>query len=474
MPECRNPPEACKACRASVAGTAGDSGAGRGGSDTELRNRRQTGCSREWPPAGPAASPCRSEGGGRISLLRKRFRSVLRAGHLAGFQAVQSRLQALLQGKSHSRIVRSVNLKATADSARGMHTAGVKRPSCQATALGAQRSWNMKTRTLGKSGMTVSAIGMGCMGFSHGYGAAPDEGEAIRLIRRTYELGCTFFDTAEGYGPYVNEELVGKAVAPFRDRIVLATKVSPVVLAGQDMPEGKLSRKGIRRALEDSLRRLGTDYVDLYYQHRVPEGSHVEDVALWMGELIREGKIRGWGQSQSSEEQIRRAHAVTPITAIQSEYSMMERMFEKDVIPACEELGIGFVPFSPLASGFLSGKYGRETVYAGDDVRRVITRFARENVEANQPLLDLLQRFAREKAATPAQIALAWMLHKKAFIVPVPGMRREERIVENLGAAEVTLTPEEFCALERELDGIVIHGNRTDKDIERLGTVKAQ
>lgn len=327
---------------------------------------------------------------------------------------------------------------------------------------------------LGKSGLEVSAIGMGCMGFTHGYGAIPPEEESIRLIRKAYDLGCTFFDTAEGYGPYANEELVGKAVAPFRDKIVLATKFSPIVLPGQDIPEGKLSRRGVRKALEDSLRRLGTDYVDVYYQHRVPEGSHVEEVALWMGELIREGKIRGWGQSQSTEEQLRLAHAVTPLVVIQSEYSMMERMFEKDVIPACEELGIGFVPFSPLAGGFLSGKYTREAAYSGDDVRRVITRFAKENVEANQPLLDLLHTYARQKNATPAQISLAWMLHKKDFIVPIPGMRKEERVLENLGASDVALTSEEFDALERALSNITIYGNRTDKDIERLGTVKAQ
>lgn len=332
----------------------------------------------------------------------------------------------------------------------------------------------MKKRMLGKSGLEVSAIGMGCMGFTHGYGAIPPEEESIRLIRKAYDLGCTFFDTAEGYGPYANEELVGKAVAPFRDKIVLATKFSPIVLPGQDIPEGKLSRRGVRKALEDSLRRLGTDYADVYYQHRVPEGSNVEDVALWMGELIREGKIRGWGQSQSTEEQLRLAHAVTPLVVIQSEYSMMERMFEKDVIPACEELGIGFVPFSPLAGGFLSGKYTREAAYSGDDVRRVITRFAKENVEANQPLLDLLHTYARQKNATPAQISLAWMLHKKDFIVPIPGMRKEERVLENLGASDVTLTSEEFDALERALSNITIYGNRTDKDIERLGTVKAQ
>jgi aryl-alcohol dehydrogenase-like predicted oxidoreductase len=193
-----------------------------------------------------------------------------------------------------------------------------------------------------------------------------------------------------------------------------------------------------------------------------------------MGELIREGKIRGWGQSQSTEEQMRRAHGVTPIAAIQSEYSMMERMFEKDVIPACEELGIGFVAFSPLASGFLSGKYSKETTYTGDDVRRVITRFSKENVEANQPLLALLHGYAQEKKATPAQISLAWMLHKKDFIVPIPGMRKEERVAENLGASGVTLTQEEFDALERALAKITIYGNRTDRDIERLGTIKAQ
>ena len=330
----------------------------------------------------------------------------------------------------------------------------------------------MHKRQLGQSGMELSAIGMGCMGFSHGYGAVPPEAESIRLMRRAFELGCTFFDTAEVYGPYVNEELTGKAVAPFRKEIVLATKFSPFALPGQ--PEDKLSRAGVRRALEDSLRRLGTEYVDLYYQHRVPEDCPVEEVARWMGELIREGAIRGWGLFQPTEAQVRRAHAVTPLTAIQSEYSMMERMFEKDVIPACEELGIGFVPFSPLAGGFLSGKYGTDARYEGDDVRRVITRFARENVKANQPLLDLLRAYARAKEATPAQISLAWMLRKKDFIVPIPGMRREERLLENLGAADVRMTDEEFDALERALDAIPIHGNRTDEDIARLGTVRAQ
>ena len=330
----------------------------------------------------------------------------------------------------------------------------------------------MKTRKLGN--LEVSAIGMGCMGFSHGYGAIPAEEESIRLIRKAYDLGCTLFDTAEAYGPYVNEELVGKAVRPFRDKIVLTTKFVPVSLAGQAIPEGKLSRRGVRNALEASLKRLQTDYVDLYYEHRVPLDSRVEDVAEWMGELIREGKIRAWGQSQSTPEQIRRAHVVTPLAAVQSEYSIMERMFEKEVIPTCGELKIGFVAFSPLASGFLSGKYTKDMHYSGDDVRRVITRFYKENVEANQPLLDLLHEFAREKHATPAQVSLAWMLHKRDFIVPIPGMRRDERIVENLGAVEVELSDAELERIEQALSRIVIHGNRTDQDIAKLGTVKSQ
>lgn len=319
--------------------------------------------------------------------------------------------------------------------------------------------------------LEVSAIGMGCMGFSHGYGAVPAESESIRLIHLAYDLGCNFFDTAEAYGPYVNEELVGKAVKPFRDKIVLASKFVPACLPGQT--ENKLTRKGIRDALEASLKRLQTDYIDLYYEHRVPLDSHVEDVAMWMGELIREGKIRAWGQSQSNADQIRRANAVTPMSAVQSEYSMMERSFEKEVIPACGKLNIGFVAFSPLASGFLSGKYGKNTIYKGDDVRRVITRFLPENVEANQPLLDLLHKFAKAKSCTPAQVSLAWMLKKEDFIVPIPGMRKEERVRENLGAADINLTDAEFAAIEKELAKITIHGNRTDEDIAKLGTVKS-
>ena len=243
----------------------------------------------------------------------------------------------------------------------------------------------MKKRVLGtKHSITVSAIGLGCMGFSHGYGPCPKREEAISLIRTAYDLGCTFFDTAESYGAGENEKLVGEAIKPFRQHIILATKLH--------IPEQGDLETNIRQHLDQSLKRLGTDYVDLYYQHRVSPNIPVEEVAAVMGKLIAEGKIRGWGQSQATKEQILRAHAVTPMTAVQSEYSLMERMFEKDVLPTCRELGIGFVPFSPLGAGFLSGKYTSRDTYTGDDVRRVITRFSKDNMNANQPLLDLLSR----------------------------------------------------------------------------------
>ncbi len=320
----------------------------------------------------------------------------------------------------------------------------------------------MNTRFL--RNLEVSAIGYGCMGLSHGYGAVPERGESIRLIQKAFDMGCTFFDTAEAYGAGDNERLVGEAVKPFRNRIVLATKLH---LNKKDGDTATL----IRRHLEASMKRLHTDYVDLYYHHRIEDDDKVEEVAAVMGDLIKEGKIRGWGQSQASEEQVRRANAVTPLTAVQSEFSMMERRFEQDVIPACEELGIGFVPFSPLASGFLSGKYTKTQQYTGDDVRRVITRFAPENVERNRPLLDVLSDMAMRKGASMAQISLAWMLHKKKFIVPIPGMRKVERMEENLGAAEVTLTQEEYENLEAKLAEIPVYGNRTDEDIAKLRNI---
>ena len=319
----------------------------------------------------------------------------------------------------------------------------------------------MQVRKLGD--LEVSAIGFGAMGFSHGYGPGPDEAEAERLLRDAFELGCTFFDTAETYGAGHNEQLVGRALAPVRDQVAIATKF----MIREPLPAGEFRRQ-VRGRLEASLRRLGTDRVELYYQHRVPDAIPVEDVAALMGELISEGKIAGWGQSQAREDQVRAAHAVTPLSAVQSEYSMMERAFERDVIPACAELGIGFVAFSPLASGFLSGKYTAGDTYTGEDVRRVISRFAQDNVRRNQPLLDLLTTFAAEKDATPAQISLAWMLHKKPFIVPIPGSRKLERIEENLAAADLDLTDDEYARIETELAGIEIHGNRTDEDIAKL------
>ena len=327
----------------------------------------------------------------------------------------------------------------------------------------------MKTRKL--RDIEVSAIGMGCMGFTHAYGKAPEEKEAIRLVHRAFELGCTFFDTAEMYSFFKNEEFVGKALKELpRDKVVISDKFWPQPLPGQAMPEGKLSEAGIRKSIEGSLKRLQTDYIDIYTEHQMEDGSE-EQVAYVMGLLIKEGKIRGWGQSSPSAVQIRKANAVTPLTAIQSEYSMMERKWEKDVLPLCRELGIGFVAFSPMGNGFLSGKYRPTDQFKGDDVRRVITRFSPENMEANQPLLDLVHRYADRKGCTAAQISLAWVLKGGDFIVPIPGMRSESRITENLGAADIELTDEEYAALTTVLDKIEIHGDRDGKDIAKLGTV---
>lgn len=327
----------------------------------------------------------------------------------------------------------------------------------------------MKKRML--RDLEVSAIGMGCMGFTHAYGEGPTEKESIRLVHKAFELGCTFFDTAEMYSYFKNEEFVGKALKELpRDNVVISDKFWPLPLPGQDMPEGKLSEAGIRKDIEGSLRRLQTDYIDLYTEHQMDEGTE-EQVAEVMGKLIKEGKIRAWGQSSSTLEQIKKAHAITPITAIQSEYSMMERKWEKDVLPFCRENNIGFVAFSPMGNGFLSGKYTSDMEFKGNDVRRVITRFNKENMDANAPLLALVRRFAEEKGCTPAQIGLAWVLAYGDFIVPIPGMRKEERIIENLGAADVELTAEEYAALNKELAKITIHGNRDGRDIKKLGTV---
>lgn len=325
----------------------------------------------------------------------------------------------------------------------------------------------MKKRHL--NGLEVSAIGYGCMGLSIGYGSAPDKKEAIRLIRKAHDLGCTFFDTADFYGMGSNEQLLGEALTGIRNKVVISSKFWMRKKA-EELSRGLMQE--IRNHLEASLKRLDTDHVELYTQARINKDIPVEEFAGCMGQLIKEGKILGWGLSQATETEIRRAHAVTPLTAIQSEYSMMERRFEKDVIPACEELGIGFVPFSPLANGFLSGKVRATDEYPGIDARRVITRFNKANIIANQPLLDLIHQFAADRNATPAQISLAWMLHKKDFIVPIPGSRKAERIEENLGAAEVGLTDAEYHRIEAALEGIEIHGDRTDEDIAKLMTLK--
>ncbi|MDN3692242.1 aldo/keto reductase [Chryseobacterium tructae] len=324
----------------------------------------------------------------------------------------------------------------------------------------------MKSRKLGN--MQVSAMGYGCMGLSMGYGAPPTREESIQLIQQAFDLGCTFFDTAEIYAAGANEELIGKALREVRHDTVIASKF----LIREAWTTGaKELKRDIQTRLENSLRNLNTDHLDLYYQHRVNKDIPVEDIAGIMGDFIQEGKILGWGQSQATPDEIKRAHAVTPLTAIQSEYSIMERMFEKEVIPLCQELNIGFVPFSPLAGGFLSGKINADTPFTGFDARRVITRYKKENILANQPLLSLLQEFAFNKNATPAQISLAWMLHKYDFIVPIPGSKNKDRLKENLGAADIVLTHEEFSSIENELSTIQIYGNRRDEDLGKLSTL---
>ena len=327
----------------------------------------------------------------------------------------------------------------------------------------------MKTRKL--KNLEVSAIGMGCMGFTHAYGEGPTENEGIKLVHKAFELGCNFCDTAEMYSYFKNEEFVGKALKVLpRDKIVISDKFWPTKFDCHDFAEDKLSETGIRKSLEGSLRRLQTDYVDIYIEHQMDDGTE-EQVAEVMGKLIKEGKIRAWGQSSSTLEQIKKANTVTPISVIQSEYSMMERKWEKDVLPFCAENNIGFIAFSPLGNGFLSGKYNSSMEFKGNDVRRVITRFNKENMDANQPLLDLIHKFAVEKNATPAQIALAWVLSYGEFIVPIPGMRKEERIFENLSAVDVDLSKDEYNALNEKLSKIKIHGTRDGKDIKKLGTV---
>ncbi|MBO9129468.1 aldo/keto reductase [Bacillus sp. 165] len=316
----------------------------------------------------------------------------------------------------------------------------------------------MQKRVLGKSGLEVSAVGLGCMGMSYGYGPASEKKQMISLIHEAIERGVTFFDTAEIYGPYVNEELVGEALASFKGKVVIATKFGIKMADGKQVLDSK--PETIRQSVEGSLKRLKVDTIDLYYQHRVDPNVPIEEVAGVVQDLIVEGKIKHWGLSEAGVKTIRRAHAIQPVTAIQSEYSMMWRSPEEELLPALEELGIGFVPFSPLGKGFLTGTIDKNAVFGSSDFRSIVPRFKPENLEVNQVLIELIKKIAAEKSATPAQIALAWVLAQKSWIVPIPGTTKLERLEENLSAVDVQLTFEELRNLNEALLKIEISGDR--------------
>ncbi len=327
----------------------------------------------------------------------------------------------------------------------------------------------MQTRTLGNSNLEVSALGLGCMGMSYSRGLPKDKAEMIPLIRTAFERGVTFFDTAEVYGPLINEELVGEALAPVRDRVVIATKFghSPAY-AGEPRWSRLDSRpEHIKPSVEGSLRRLRTDVIDLYYQHRVDPSVPIEEVAGAVKKLIEQGKVKHFGLSEAGAVTIRRAHAVQPVTALQSEYSLWYRKPEEDVIPTLEELGIGFVPFSPLGKGFLTGKIDENTVIDASDFRSTIPRFSPEARKANRAVIDLLNVVAKRKNVTPAQIALAWLLAQKPWIVPIPGTTKLKRLEENLGAASVELTPGELRDIDEAASRITVEGARYPEMEER-------
>src|SRR5438046_149089 len=327
----------------------------------------------------------------------------------------------------------------------------------------------METRKLGKSGLQVSALGLGCMGLSFGYGPAVDKKEGITLIRAAVERGVTFFDTAEVYGPFTNEELVGEALAPFRAKVTIATKFGFKI----DPSTGKQVRldsrpEHIKQVADASLKRLKTDVIDLFYQHRVDPNVPIEDVAGAVKDLIHQGKVKYFGLSEAGVRTIRRAHAVQPVAALQSEYSLWWREPEAEVIPTLEELGIGFVPFSPLGKGFLTGKISEDTKFDKSDFRNVVPGFTPENRKANQVVVDLLDRFAQEKKATPAQIALAWLLAQKPWIVPIPGTTKLHRLEENLGAVNVQLSSDDLRQLEAAALKIPVQGARYPEELQTL------
>jgi aryl-alcohol dehydrogenase-like predicted oxidoreductase len=318
----------------------------------------------------------------------------------------------------------------------------------------------MRKRKLGNSGLEVSAIGLGCMGLSYGYGPATDTQDAIKLIRTAFERGVTFFDSAEAYGPYKNEELLGEALAPIRDQVVIATKFG-FEFDPNGGQSGMNSRpEHIRQVAEASLKRLKTDVIDLFYQHRVDPDVAIEDVAGTVKDLIQEGKVKHFGLSEAGVQTIRRAHAVQPVTAVQSEYSLWWREPEKEVLPTLEELGIGFVPFSPLGKGFLTGAISENTTFDSTDFRNIVPRFTPEARKANQALVDLLGEIAARKQATTAQIAIAWLLARKPWIVPIPGTTKLHRLDENLGAADVELTPDDLRDIDGALSRITVQGDR--------------
>src|SRR5215211_4757077 len=326
----------------------------------------------------------------------------------------------------------------------------------------------MLKRTLGKSGLEVSALGLGCMGMSYGYGPAHDKKEMISLLHAAVERGVTFFDTAEAYGPFTNEELVGEGLAPFRDQVVIATKFG-FDFGPNGENRGLSSRpEHIKETVEGSLKRLQVETIDLFYQHRVDPDVPIEEVAGAVKDLIQEGKVKHFGMSEAAAQTIRRAHAVQPVTAVQSEYSLWWRRPEEEVLPTLEELGIGFVPYSPLGKGFLTGTIDEHAAFASTDIRNSIPRFTPEARKANGALVDLLGSIAARKQATPAQIALAWLLAQKPWIVPIPGTRRVERLDENLGAAAVQLTADDLGDIERAAAQIQVQGARYPAHLQRL------
>ena len=327
----------------------------------------------------------------------------------------------------------------------------------------------MQKRNLGSSGLEVSALGLGCMGLSFGLGPAASKQDAIELIRGAVERGVTFFDTAQVYGPFTNEEVVGEALAPFGDRVVIATKFGfDFDETGKQLPGLNSRPDSIRRTVEGSLERLRVEMIDLLYQHRVDPSVPMEDVAGTVRELIGEGKVKHFGLSEAGVKNIRRAHAVQPVTALQSEYSIWWREPEDEILPTLEELGIGFVPFSPLGKGFLTGKIDETTTFDPSDFRNTVPRFSPENRKANQEVVDLVKRIAAEKNATPAQIALAWLLAQKPWIVPIPGTTKVHRLEENLGAAEVVLNADDLRQIDEASSAIEIHGARYGEGSQRM------